>query len=181
MNNSQFIKLCARGWSIPILASIAGGVPARISPVAAKLGAGRNAIGQTFLYLQEAGFMERAAGHGHPLRPEFVLTPLGERTANWSEGLAKYVPDQWEVARKTWSLPVMRLLDESQRYGDLRKALSPITDRALSLCLERLTEHRWIERQVWSDMRPPQVSYRAQNIGLRLMPSMRSSYGLQAH
>ncbi|MEM6987990.1 MAG: transcriptional regulator, partial [Pseudomonadota bacterium] len=81
MDNLFLVKLCSRAWSLPALAAIAQGVPARVSPLAAALGSGRTAMGSAVAQLLELGLLETNPGFGHPLRPEFRLTPSGQGLA----------------------------------------------------------------------------------------------------
>ena len=41
----------------------------------------------------------------------------------------------------------------------LRQALAPVRDTALSNTLRRLETSGWLERQVDTELRPPQVAY----------------------
>lgn len=159
----RLVKLCARSWTLKALVLIAGGVPARISPVAHAAGCGRTAMTASFETLLALGLLVRASGHGHPLRPEFSFSPQGRSVAEWALVLDGYLDgdDDWQRVRRSWTLPLLSLLTVERRFGALRRALSPVSDRSLSLALAELTEYGWIERRVDGSSTPPSVRYAA--------------------
>ena len=162
------------------MALLAEGHTARVSPVAHALGAGRTPISTTFAHLVDMELLARNQGHGHPLRPEFALTDFGHITAQWALGLRDQVNDQndWQLLRRSWTLPVLRLTDDASRYARLRASLAPITDRALSLSLKVMQNRGWLDREVATEIMPPQVSYVATGPARILMPALRQSFGL---
>ena len=132
-------------------------------------------------HLLGLGLLYRNPGHGHPLRPEYRLTAFGEELAEWAaqlDGLASRSSDR-ALLRNKWSLPLVGCLSREQRYADLRRALAPVTDRALSASLHRLTENAWLQRLVSQGVSPPRVSYRTILLGeklhhhVRTLPSLR--------
>jgi len=181
MDNKKFSSLCSRAWSLPVLALLAEGHTARVSPVAHALDAGRTPISTTFAHLVEMNLLARNQGHGHPLRPEFALTDLGQITAQWALGLRDKVNDHddWQLLRRSWTLPVLRLTDDASRYALLRSSLAPITDRALSLSLKAMQNRGWLDREVTTEYMPPQVCYVATGPGRILMPGLRQSFELR--
>ena len=54
------------------MSAAAGG--SRFAVMLARLGLSRSALAASLAQLQEAGWLRRNPGHGHPLRPEYVLT-----------------------------------------------------------------------------------------------------------
>lgn len=179
MVNNEFIQLCSRAWALRILSCLGQGGDARISPLAHKLSAGRTAITSSMEYLIELGYVQRTRGHGHPLRPAFELTRKGELVAEWAIELDNIlVPENWSIAARTWSLPVMRLTDSTPRFGELRSDLKPVTDRALSQTLKILTKHDWVTRDVNTEAAPPEVSYAPSGIGEVLIPCLEKSFSL---
>jgi DNA-binding HxlR family transcriptional regulator len=82
-------------------------------------------------------------GHGHPLRPEYVLTETGERLAPVCLDLVDELRRRGfeDAGLKKWSMPVVLVLAEAageSRFSELRAALPGVTARALSLALEDL-------------------------------------------
>ncbi|MEO0883865.1 MAG: winged helix-turn-helix transcriptional regulator [Pseudomonadota bacterium] len=179
MDNAQFVKLCSKAWSIQVLAALDGRRGGRIAPIAAEIGAGRSSVTATFQHLLELELLVRNPGHGHPLRPEFVLTRRGMACANWASRVGNVTSEgEWKILRKQWSLPVLRLFDRPRRYRDLRDLLRPVTDRALSLALKEMVARDWVVRRVEDAHSPPQVSYGPARYALRLQPALASSFAL---
>ena len=177
MVNNDFIQLCSKAWALRILSYLGQGLSARISPLAHELSTGRTAITASIGYLMELGYVRRTKGHGHPLRPAFELTKQGEIVAVWAIELNNILGrENWDVAARTWSLPVMRLTDSAPRFGQLRSELNPVTDRALSQTLKVLTNHDWITRAVNSEAAPPEVSYSPVGMGEILIPCLEKSF-----
>ena len=179
MVNDSFIQLCSKAWALRILSYLGQGLNARISPMAHELSTGRTAITASIGCLIELGYVQRTKGHGHPLRPAFELTKQGEIVAAWAIELDDILaPESWNIAARTWSLPVMRLTHSAPRFGQLRSELRPVTDRALSQTLKLLTEHGWITRAVNSEAAPPEVSYYPGDKGEVLIPCLDKSFRL---
>ena len=179
MDKTWLVNICTRGWSLKALALMAAGCPARVSPLAAAAGCGRTAMGASVSQLVALGLLQRNAGHGHPLRPEYCLTSLGEAVASWALTLDGLVPqpEDNQMLRAKWALPVISTLNANARYSVVRKKLSPVSDRALSICFGRLAERQWIERIVCVESTPPAVSYHTLDLGelvhqhVQLLPS----------
>ena len=176
MDKTELVKLCSRSWALTVLSLMANGVPGRTSPLAAAAGCGRTAIQASVMHLLDLGLLDKNPGHGHPLRAGYLLTRRGLQIAHWSARLHSIVEpgaDQL-VLRSKWSLPLISCLPVETRYGELRRQLSPVTDRALSLCLKELTQRQWIARSVKADVAPPAVSYRLANAGSRVYGHLQS-------
>ncbi|TPV96986.1 MAG: transcriptional regulator [Myxococcales bacterium FL481] len=153
MNNLDLAKLSSRAWSLPVLAHLSESDGCRVSPTAHAVGAGRNIVGQTFRHLADVGMLQRAAGHGHPLRPEFQLTPRGKAVAAWARTFLSGMSDnEWKTARRAWTLPVLRLLRDPCTFTELSTSLQPVTDRGLSLCLSRMIGARFIEPRTMAEL-----------------------------
>ncbi len=181
MDNVAFATLCSRAWSLPVLAHLAGQprLGARISPTAHALGAGRQSISATFAHLGELGLLERMPGHGHPLRPEARLSEAGAAVAAWAQPFWAFLePDERATARRAWTLPVLRVARDMRSFGELRCELSPVTDRALALCLKRLVAQRLLRRDVDGAQRPPRVTYVGSGRGAALSDALQATQRL---
>ncbi len=179
MVNSSFIQLCSKVWALRILSYLGQGGNARISPIAHEFSTGRTAIAASMENLIALGYVRRTKGHGHPLRPAFELTRKGGMVAAWAIELDNILePQSWDIAARTWSLPVMRLTHSAPRFGQLRSELKPVTDRALSQTLKMLTTNDWVARAVNSEAAPPEVSYYPRGMGEVLIPCLERSFSL---
>ena len=176
MVNSEFISLCSKAWSIQILAYMYRQNDPRISPITHHFSASRTSISAALKHLVELGYLRKNAGHGHPLRPAYVLTAKGKAIGEWAAELDHVLePVEWRIARRTWVLPVLREMIPVSRYGELRSKLRPVTDRALSETLKKLGENNWLDRCVDIDSTPPRVTYIPQGTGQLLVPALKES------
>ena len=167
MDIDLLVKLTSRAWSLSILAQMDRGVPGRQAALLAATGAGRTAFRQSLDHLNSLGLIERNPGHGHPLRPEFRLTPQGiviAGLANRIESVVKHSSKQ-QLLRRAWSLPVLGASREPRYFGEIKNQLAPITDRALSQSLKLLELHQWLRRDVETSDRPVRARYQAANAG----------------
>ena len=169
MTSPKLADLTRHGWSLPILSEIANGTVARSGPLVAKTGGSRGGVEKAILHLIEIGMLEHNPGYGHPLRPEFLLTREGKAIAQNAKALSKeaYAMNAEGLIRKRWTLPVLGEVDDRTLFSDVRRALTPITDRALSLCLKEMGAHRLIKRKVW-DGNPPVPLYSLTRRGQKL-------------
>lgn len=170
MDIDVLVNLTSRAWSLKILALLHSGVPGRQAPLLAATGASRTAFAASLDHLVRLGLLERNPGHGHPLRPEFRLTPDGARIAAIASMIVSTVPDDTEftLLRRSWSVPILALTGTPQRFSALKSNLVTITDRALSVSLHRLEERAWLRREIDMSGRSPFPTYLAANEGLRI-------------
>ncbi len=166
----MLVKLTSRAWSLNILALLDAGVPGRQAPLLAETQASRTSFAASLEHLVDLGLLERNPGHGHPLRPEFRLTPDGVVLAKTASRVVKAVPDDNEFAllRKSWTVPILALTDEPQRFSAIKSNLTTITDRALSTSLHRLEDRAWLKRDIDVSQRVPFPTYRAVSKGFAI-------------
>ncbi len=168
----RIVALCHHRWAVPVLAQLHADAGARLVTLVQRLGASRGALRQTLDALVRSGWIRRNPGHGHPLRPEYVLTPAGRRIApicaRFMDAIRALGLE--EVALRKWSVPVLCVLGGRQaRFSDLRDRLPDATDRALTLALRKLQAARLIDRRVLGG-RPPGVAYSPTRDARRLLP-----------
>jgi len=125
--------------------------------------------------LQQAGWVRRNPGHGHPLRPEYLLTETGAPIAAFAERVMAQrqrlalEPDQLP----RWSLPLVAgLTGNTARFSALRETLRPVTARALSLTLKQMMATELVDRTL-EDRFPPIALYGLTPRGSRLAAAMR--------
>src|SRR6476661_4515185 len=132
--------LAAGRWTVPVLALLAVEQGARFARLAGALGMPRDSLVHTLAQLGAAGWVVRNPGHGHPLRPEYLLTPSGEAVAAAAARMmaVRRRLDLAPTSLPRWSLPIIGTLHGAdwRRFTDLRNALAPVTPRALSLNLQ---------------------------------------------
>jgi DNA-binding HxlR family transcriptional regulator len=168
-------RLTAGRWLVPLLAHLADEKGSRFAVMLARLGLSRSVLAASLVALQAAGWLVRNPGHGHPLRPEYVLTPAGEPVAAFCQGVMaqreKLGLAPGQLPR--WSLPLIARLDADQaRFSALRDALRPITPRALSLTLKQMLHVDLVDRALADDF-PPIAIYGLTGRGRALAAAMR--------
>ena len=160
MSIVDLIAVCHHRWSVPVLAELDRTHGARFVLLANRLGVGRASLRRTLAALIELGLVRRDPGYGHPLRPEYLLTPAGERAAVLCTRLLEAVDGKAGVLQRKWSLPVLAALGREARFSELRAALPGITARALAMALKELERAGLVERRVEATY-PPSTIYAA--------------------
>ncbi len=170
MDIKTLVKLTSRTWSLRILALLHRGTPGRQSSLILASGAGRTAFGQSLTHLIDLELLERNPGHGHPLRPEYRLTPRGREIALVANRIESAIPqpEQTKLLWRSWAIPILAVSHEPLYFTDIKRALVSITDRALSQSLTQLHEQNWLERKIVTTMRPPRPLYRATHMGAQI-------------
>jgi len=139
-----------------------------------RTGAGRNSLKRTLKALLEAGLVGPNPGHGHPMRPEYVLTAAGKRVAPLCEGLLGTLRRFGieEVALRKWSMPVVHAVGTyGGRFSQVLAGLPGVTPRALAMALKQLQSAGLLERRIVDDY-PPAVTYRLTGRAGRLSPAL---------
>lgn len=147
-------------WSLPILVELDARRGAKFVTLSRSLGVGRGTLRQTLDALQSAGLVERNPGHGHPLRPEYVLTSEGAAVAQAGRDLLRALESEGleELGLRKWTLAVLVALAEGDRhFGTLRERLL-VSPRALALTLKDLVRADLVERRI-RDGFPPTTEY----------------------
>lgn len=166
MDISLFVNITSRAWALPILSNLHTGVAGRQAPLLAATGASRTAFAQSMEHLISIGLLERNPGHGHPLRPEFRLTPSGIKAAAIAHKIQRVTAAQDQnLIRRSWTLPILTSLHTPGHFNEIKRKLHTITDRALSQSLKSMEVKNWVCRSVDEVARPPRSIYRAVNTG----------------
>lgn len=166
MDIALFVNITSRAWALPILSNLHEGVAGRQAPLLAATGASRTAFSQSLDHLITIGLLERNPGHGHPLRPEFRLTPRGKAAAAIANKIQNVSGDEdQDLLRRSWTLPVLTSLHSPSHFNEIKRNLQTITDRALSQSLKSMEVRNWVCRSVDDAARPPRSIYRAVNTG----------------
>src|ERR687883_1420320 len=99
----ELVAIFHHRWSAPVLAELQRQKGSRFAALAGTLGVGRESLRRTLESLLELGLVARNPGYGHPLRPEYVLTPRGADVARRCARLLEVADN--DVLLRKWSLP----------------------------------------------------------------------------
>jgi DNA-binding HxlR family transcriptional regulator len=127
-------------------------------------------LSNALVELQRSDWVVRNPGHGHPLRPEYILTATGETVAAWC---ANIMEKRRELGLEPqnlprWSMPlVAQLASGWTRFSGLQEKLSPVSPRALSLTLKQMIMVDVIARRLENGF-PPHSLYGLTGRGWRL-------------
>ncbi|MCF6293523.1 MAG: winged helix-turn-helix transcriptional regulator [Robiginitomaculum sp.] len=168
----EILPLCKRRWALPVLGLLAQGHAERVYPLSQSLSCSRLAVKQAMDLLQSLNLLVINSGHGHPLRPEYLLTTSGKTLAAkilllWQN--TQHDDDLIRVVYARWSLPVLLLSQQQVRFAQIRATLKPITDRALSQSLSGLTKRKLLLRKVDITQHPPASLYQTSLLGQQLI------------
>lgn len=164
------IALSQHRWLPILLAEIAKGGGARFVELIHRLGISRESLSRTLDSGIEHGWIMRNPGHGHPLRPEYILTEAGQsaalRAANIIAAEAQSGLSSLEMTR--WSRPIVHVIDLGERrYSAIANRLSGSNPRALSQSLKALVSVRLVNRRLVDDY-PPASEYSLTGSGHRI-------------
>lgn len=172
--HAQAMMLGQGRWTVPLLAALAPAGGARFAEMAAALGIHASSLKRTLDALIAAGWIARNPGHGHPLRPEYLLTADGriaaQTAARIGRSCARIALEPTALNR--WSLPIVHALDgQSRRFSELGRRLDPITPRALSLAIKHMVGQELVARAV-VDSYPPTPLYSLSESGAELAAAL---------
>jgi DNA-binding HxlR family transcriptional regulator len=155
------LQLGSHRWLVPLLVDLAAHRGARYVELLHRLGLSRDSLTRTLNAAAAQGWVQRNPGHGHPLRPEYILTEAGKAAA----ARAAMIADAQGAiglppgGTTRWSLPLVAGIGAGHdRFNALSRLLAPATPRALSQGLAALSEQGLVRREV-IDMRPPTSLY----------------------
>lgn len=159
--SSKLIALFHHKWSAGILAELARTGGTRVVVLRSRLGASPQALASALEHLVQMGLVAPNPGYGHPLRPEYVLTPEGQAAAAACARITSSTQRLGlpELPGFKWHLPILWTIgQEPMRFREIARRASPITDRALSQSLTLLTENQLV-RATLLEVRPPASVY----------------------
>jgi DNA-binding HxlR family transcriptional regulator len=166
----DLIMLGKQRWMTAVLADIGAHKGARFVELVNRLSLPRDTLTRTLEAAQALGWVMRNPGHGHPLRPEYILTGEGARIA---EIAARQISAQAQLGLAPgtltrWGLPILHSLDAGfQRFNDLSRTLAIASPRALSQGLRTLAGNDLVKRALIDDY-PPISVYSLTESGLIL-------------
>ena len=166
----DLIALGRYRWTVPLLTDLAAHNGARFIELLHRLRISRESLSRTLEATSAAGWIIRNPGHGHPLRPEYLLSAEGMRLADKATAIdaAQRTIGLQPAKLNRWSLPVVcSIAHGNQRFNDLARTLPPVGPRALSQSLRALTEQQLVTRDLLDEY-PPASSYSLTNEGWML-------------
>lgn len=178
---AALVGLTHHRWLIPVLAECDTGVGGGCKYVTflTRLGLSRDSLGRTLAAGIEAGWLKNAVGAGHPLRPEYLLTPRGRELSAHARRVRAELRklDLEDVGLNKWSLPVLCAVGLSRqkgtRFSEVGRLLPAGTGRAISLALKELEEAALVVRRVEGGY-PPVAMYGVQKRARRLLAAARA-------
>lgn len=168
------INLVHHRWSIPIIAELYSRSGAKFITLLSQLAASRTSISVSLKHLIALGLVVRNTRHGHPMRPEYLLTKEGIAIGNDCLSLTRVVrrSNDVDLAYRKWTLPLVAAIGErSLRFNELRSALCAATPRAITIGLKSLLQQRWADRTL-IDEYPPAAGYELRPKGQRILACM---------
>lgn len=153
--------LTAHRWAMPVMALLAQEKGSRFAVIATRFGLSSHSLTRCLQHLRESGWVIPNPGHGHPLRPEYVLTETGHAAGaacvRIMDARRKLGLEAADLPR--WGLPVVAGMDiDWSRFGMLQSRLAPVTPRALSMTLQAMIGHDLVKRRL-EDRFPPVPLY----------------------
>ena len=137
-------------WTLRVLAELYRDDGAKFVTLVQRLSISRDSLVRTLEHLKILDLAVKNPGYGHPLRPEYVLTPVGQLIGSSTIRLLDHIAHlgSTDVVLKKWSLPVMLGVHHGlDRFTDLLSALPDVTSRALSLAVRDLENVHLLERE----------------------------------
>lgn len=169
---NRLIELVHHRWNIPVVAELHRRSGAKFITLANALDVGRGSLSTSLRDLIDQGWVMRNPGYGHPLRPEYLLTPAGKSIGEQCSALLRLVgdADQSDLAFRKWTLPLIAAIgSDMRRFNELRSVLGDeVTPRAVTLGLKTLLSGGWAERSLINDY-PPAAGYSLTPRGRRVL------------
>ncbi|WP_180143281.1 winged helix-turn-helix transcriptional regulator [Sphingomonas sp. R-74633] len=151
----------ANRWATPVLALLSREQGSRFAVIARAFDLSHNSLTRCLVHLKECGWVIPNPGHGHPLRPEYLLSEAGRPVGALCERIeaARARLKLATGALPRWSLPLVAGLGPDwARFGEIQAQLAPVTPRALSTTLKAVIDEALVHRRL-EDRYPPLPLY----------------------
>ncbi|MDG2533181.1 winged helix-turn-helix transcriptional regulator [Sphingomonas sp. HITSZ_GF] len=172
---AQLLRMLeANRWAIPVLALLSREQGSRFAVIARALDLSHNSLTRCLAWLKESGWVIPNPGHGHPLRPEYLLSeagrPVGALCERIEETRHRLRLGTGDLPR--WSLPLVAGMGaEWTRFGEIQARLAPVTPRALSTTLKAVIDETLVQRRL-EDRYPPLPLYALTGRGTELAAAL---------
>ncbi len=157
-------------WTAPVLSEIEKSSGSKFVTLVHRLGVSRDSLRHTLDSLIRCGWVRRNPGHGHPLRPEYILTRSGIKPARWCRRVMTLLSRLGveSVVLRKWSMPVAFALRRgNHRFSQIRTCIPGLTPRALAITLKEL-QSAGLLRRVITEGFPPATRYEFTELGKKL-------------
>lgn len=157
----SLVELVHHRWNIPIIAELHRQSGAKFVALVNALGVGRASLSTSLGDLIDLGLVMRNTGHGHPMRPEYLLTEAGKAIGEDCLALRHLLRRRKEedIAFRKWTLPLVAAIgDQVRRFNEVRMLLPEASPRAITLGLKSMLAERWVHRSLIDDF-PPAAGY----------------------
>lgn len=175
---APLIELVHHRWNIPVIAELYRRSGAKYITLVNALEVSRASLSTSLQDLIELGIVRKNTGHGHPMRPEYVLTEDGSVIGEHCLSLARLVQRRKEedLAFRKWTLPLVAAIgDDVRRFSEVRDVLLGATPRAITIGLKSMLEQRWAARTL-IDAYPPTAGYELMPKGQRVLSCVSGLY-----
>lgn len=157
---------------MPIVAVLYYDQGARFVTLLSRTGASRDTLSDTLGHLIAEGVVAKNPGYGHPMRPEYILTPAGQELGPVCVKATEVIPALGivDVALKKWPMLVLVAMGRGgRRFGELKELLLGISPRALTGALRDLQASGLAERRI-TESWPPHTTYELTPLALQALP-----------
>ncbi len=168
---NRLISLVHHRWNILIIANLHRLSGAKFITLVHGLEVSRGSLRASLERLIKLGYVQKKTGHGHPMRPEYLLTKQGVAIGGACLSLVRMLQDnnELDVAFRKWTLPLLVAIGEhSLRFNQLRSALHNATPRAIAMGLKSLHQHGWVKRSIIDEF-PPTAAYELKPKGQKIL------------
>lgn len=146
---SALVRLTHHRWVIPLVAAIGPG--GRFAVLQGQLGVARQTLRRALDAADALGLVLRNPGYGHPLRPEYLLSPRGEEIHGSCRRIVRQARrlDRPDLVGRKWVLPVLAALsgDGPLHFAELEARVAPVSPAALTRTLHELVQAGWVGRE----------------------------------
>lgn len=175
---APLIELVHHRWNIPVIAELYRRSGTKYITLVNSLDVSRASLSASLNDLIEQGFVRRNTGHGHPMRPEYLLTEDGLAIGEQCLSLARLVQRRKEarLAFRKWTLPLVAAIGHDiRRFNEVRDALTGATPRAVTMGLKSMLAERWAAR-ILIDAYPPATGYELMPKGRQVLTRVSGLY-----
>lgn len=167
---NMLIALGQHRWLPILLAEIARTDGARFVELIHRIGISRESLSRTLEGGISLGWIIRNPGHGHPLRPEYILSETGKVAAMRASNIleAEQSSGLPPLSMNRWSRPIIHVIDGGERrYSAIAQRLENSNPRALSQSLKSLVGQQLVDRRI-IDGYPPASEYTLTDRGMMI-------------